>query len=105
MSPSYPHQKTSKDSPKSYQIYNPVQLFPIPFPPLDPLVIPTGLPPPEIPAKGVKREISTDDGIFEWLDKQKTRSVVFVGFASECKLSNEQKFKRAQIIKEHGAKI
>ncbi|CAN6568190.1 unnamed protein product [Malus baccata var. baccata] len=260
MSPSYPHQKTSKDSPKSYQIYNPVQLFPIPFPPLDPgllpegaegtvglpfektdtlkiaydllqkpinqfiadrlpdwiitdlaahwvvetgkeygvplvyfsvfsaatrafvssaknlsggntndvlpmpktltlppdleagfygvndsgisdaerrattlsscpvhairsceefegeyleayknnsgkLVIPTGLLPPEIPAKGVKREISTADGIFQWLDKQKTRSVVFVGFASECKLSNEQKFQRAQIIKEHGAKI
>ncbi|XP_048422166.1 soyasaponin III rhamnosyltransferase-like [Pyrus x bretschneideri] len=55
-------------------------------------VIPTGLLPPEIPAKGVKGEISTDDGIYEWLDKQKTRSVVFVGFGSECKLSKEQVF-------------
>ncbi|CAN6710939.1 unnamed protein product [Malus baccata var. baccata] len=185
MSPSYPHQKTSKDSPKSYQIYNPVQLFPIPFPPLDPGLLPegaegtVGLPFEKtdtlkiaydllqkpinqfiadrlpdwiitdlaahwvvetgkeygvplvyfsvfsaatrafvssaknlsgvhairsceefegeyleayknnsgklvIPT-GVKREISTADGIFQWLDKQKTRSVVFVGFASEFK--------------------
>ncbi|XP_050142654.1 soyasaponin III rhamnosyltransferase-like [Malus sylvestris] len=59
------------------------------------LVIPTGLLPPEIPAKGVKGEISTDDGIFEWLDKQKTRSVVFVGFGTECKLSKEQVFEIA----------
>ncbi|KAM1286747.1 hypothetical protein ACFX15_000664 [Malus domestica] len=59
------------------------------------LVIPTGLLPPEIPAKGVEREISSDDGIFEWLDKQKTRSVVFVGFGSECKLSKAQVFEIA----------
>ncbi|KAB2597748.1 UDP-rhamnose:rhamnosyltransferase 1 [Pyrus ussuriensis x Pyrus communis] len=37
------------------------------------LVIPTGLLPPEKPAKGVKREVYTDDGIFEWLDKQKNQ--------------------------------
>ncbi|KAM1805974.1 hypothetical protein ACFX11_029170 [Malus domestica] len=59
------------------------------------LVIPTGLLPPEIPSKGVKREISTDDAIFEWLDTQETRSVVFVGFGSECKLSKERVFEIA----------
>lgn len=58
-------------------------------------VIPTGFLPPEKPS--AKREISSDDGssnkvIFDWLDKQKPKSVVFVGFGSECKLSKEQVF-------------
>ncbi|KAL0412055.1 UNVERIFIED_CONTAM: putative UDP-rhamnose:rhamnosyltransferase 1 [Sesamum latifolium] len=29
-------------------------------------------------------------GIFQWLDKQNPRSVVFVGFGSECKLNKDQ---------------
>ncbi|XP_034203781.1 soyasaponin III rhamnosyltransferase-like [Prunus dulcis] len=61
-------------------------------------VIPTGFLPPEKPS--AKREISSDDGssnnvIFDWLDKQKPKSVVFVGFGSECKLSKEQVFEIA----------
>ncbi|KAL6290339.1 hypothetical protein ACE6H2_007849 [Prunus campanulata] len=61
------------------------------------LVIPTGLLPPEQPS--AKREISSDGSpnnvIFDWLDKQKPKSVVFVGFGSECKLSKEQVFEIA----------
>ncbi|KAL6290338.1 hypothetical protein ACE6H2_007848 [Prunus campanulata] len=61
-------------------------------------VIPTGFLPPE--KLSAKREISSDDGssnnvIFDWLDKQKPKSVVFVGFESECKLSKEQVFEIA----------
>ncbi|KAM1707643.1 hypothetical protein ACFX13_000775 [Malus domestica] len=58
-------------------------------------VMSTGLLPPEKPTRRAKGEISTDDGIFEWLDKHETRSVVFVGFGSECKLSKEQVFEIA----------
>ncbi|KAK9910346.1 hypothetical protein M0R45_034312 [Rubus argutus] len=57
-------------------------------------VIPTGLLPPE-----KSRTKKTTDGsgneIFEWLDKQKRKSVVFVGFGSECKLSREQVYEIA----------
>ncbi|PRQ58237.1 putative soyasaponin III rhamnosyltransferase [Rosa chinensis] len=53
-------------------------------------VIPTGL----LPPKESKRE-SGNDVIFEWLDKQKPRSVVFVGFGSECKVSKEQVYEIA----------
>ncbi|KAL6130984.1 hypothetical protein ACLB2K_069362 [Fragaria x ananassa] len=49
-------------------------------------VIPTGL----LPPKKSKRESGNNDVTFDWLDKQKPRSVVFVGFGSECKLSKEQ---------------
>lgn len=28
--------------------------------------------------------------VFQWLDEQSHKSVVFVGFGSECKLSNDQ---------------
>nr|XP_011468987.1 PREDICTED: putative UDP-rhamnose:rhamnosyltransferase 1 [Fragaria vesca subsp. vesca] len=49
-------------------------------------VIPTGL----LPPKNSKRESGNNDVTFDWLDKQKPRSVVFVGFGSECKLSKEQ---------------
>ncbi|CAB4300471.1 unnamed protein product [Prunus armeniaca] len=58
-------------------------------------VFSTGLLPPEQPPKRAKGEITTDDGIFDWLDKQKPKSVVFVGFGSECKLSKEQVFEIA----------
>ncbi|KAI9181602.1 hypothetical protein LWI28_016596 [Acer negundo] len=53
-------------------------------------VIPVGLLPPEN-HKG--RDQITDESwikIFQWLDEQKPRSVVFVGFGSECKLTKDQ---------------
>ncbi|XVF33277.1 hypothetical protein REPUB_Repub17cG0155000 [Reevesia pubescens] len=54
-------------------------------------VIPIGLLLPEKPG-GTKRIITDKSWIetFEWLDGQKLKSVVFVGFGSECKLSKEQ---------------
>lgn len=57
-------------------------------------VIPIGLLPPDQPEKSAKWGIS-DEGfewnvMFDWLDKQKPKSVVFVGFGSEDKLSQEQ---------------
>ncbi|XP_061341283.1 putative UDP-rhamnose:rhamnosyltransferase 1 [Gastrolobium bilobum] len=56
-------------------------------------VIPVGLLPVERPEGGIV------DGswgkISEWLDKQATKSVVFVGFGSECKLSKDQVFEIA----------
>ncbi|XP_061341282.1 putative UDP-rhamnose:rhamnosyltransferase 1 [Gastrolobium bilobum] len=56
-------------------------------------VIPIGLLPVERPERGIV------DGswgkISEWLDKQATKSVVFVGFGSECKLSKDQVFEIA----------
>ncbi|TKY63958.1 putative UDP-rhamnose:rhamnosyltransferase 1 [Spatholobus suberectus] len=58
-------------------------------------VIPIGLLPVERPA----RERGIVDGcsgnIFEWLDRQASKSVVFVGFGSECKLSKDQVFEIA----------
>ncbi|PQM35635.1 putative UDP-rhamnose:rhamnosyltransferase 1 [Prunus yedoensis var. nudiflora] len=61
-------------------------------------MIPIGFLPPEKPS--AKRETSSDDGssnnvIFDWLDKQKPKSVVFIGFGSECKLRIEQVFEIA----------
>ncbi|KAM5555521.1 hypothetical protein ABKV19_023448 [Rosa sericea] len=53
-------------------------------------VIPIGVLPPDQPGKRAKGEINSDGAMFDWLDKQKPRSVVFVGFGSECKLSKEQ---------------
>ncbi|KAM5555433.1 putative UDP-rhamnose:rhamnosyltransferase 1 [Rosa sericea] len=53
-------------------------------------VIPTGVLPPEKPGKRENTEMSPDGFIFDWLYKQSPRSVVFVGFGSECKLSKEQ---------------
>ncbi|GLU08207.1 hypothetical protein SLE2022_251310 [Rubroshorea leprosula] len=53
-------------------------------------VLPIGLLPPE---KLERRRSSKEKEwieIFDWLDKQKPKSVVFVGFGSECKLSKEQ---------------
>ncbi|KAJ4728233.1 UDP-glycosyltransferase [Melia azedarach] len=59
-------------------------------------VMPVGLLPPDS-AKG--RDQITDDGswskIFQWLDEQKDRSVVFVGFGSECKLTKDQVYEIA----------
>ncbi|KAF7138574.1 hypothetical protein RHSIM_Rhsim07G0012000 [Rhododendron simsii] len=52
--------------------------------------IPAGLLPPEKPKE---RQITDESWIltFKWLDQQEPRSVVFVGFGSECRLSREQK--------------
>ncbi|KAK1560430.1 hypothetical protein Q3G72_026610 [Acer saccharum] len=58
-------------------------------------VIPVGLLPPEN-HKG--RDQITDESwikIFQWLDEQKPRSVVFVGFGSECKLTKDQVYEMA----------
>ncbi|GLT79681.1 hypothetical protein SLA2020_511610 [Shorea laevis] len=53
-------------------------------------VIPTGL---LLPKKPEGRTRYTAEKpwseIFDWLDRQKSKSVVFVGFGSECKLSKE----------------
>ncbi|PRQ58346.1 putative soyasaponin III rhamnosyltransferase [Rosa chinensis] len=53
-------------------------------------VIPIGVLPPDQPGKREKGEINSDGAMFDWLDKQKPRSIVFVGFGSECRLSKEQ---------------
>ncbi|XP_058754309.1 putative UDP-rhamnose:rhamnosyltransferase 1 [Vicia villosa] len=57
-------------------------------------VIPIGLLPVETPQReklyGSESGAGSENAIFEWLDKQATKSVVFVGFGSECKLSKEQ---------------
>ncbi|KAL6323195.1 hypothetical protein AAG906_027475 [Vitis piasezkii] len=54
-------------------------------------VIPVGLLPPEKPEG---REIQITDGSwgenFKWLNEQKPKSVEFVGFGSECKLTKDQ---------------
>lgn len=56
-------------------------------------VIPVGLLTPEPnSAKGRDHQISK---IFQWLDEQKPRSVVFVGFGSECKLGKDQVYEIA----------
>ncbi|KAL5792346.1 hypothetical protein ACOSP7_000940 [Xanthoceras sorbifolium] len=65
-------------------------------------VIPVGLLPPEN-EKG--RDQITDESwikIFEWLDEQKPRSVVFVGFGSECKLTKDQIYEMAYGLKLSG---
>ncbi|KEH17945.1 UDP-glucosyltransferase family protein [Medicago truncatula] len=62
-------------------------------------VIPIGLLPVEMPQRGLLDGLGSVTGlrtaIFQWLDKQATKSVVFVGFGSECKLSKEQVFEIA----------
>ncbi|KAI9110142.1 hypothetical protein K1719_019183 [Acacia pycnantha] len=52
-------------------------------------VIPTGFLPPEIPERTQINGQPWKD-IFKWLDDQKPKSVVFVGFGSECKLNKAQ---------------
>ncbi|GLT79682.1 hypothetical protein SLA2020_511620 [Shorea laevis] len=53
-------------------------------------VIPTGLLPPEKPEGRIRHTAEEPwSVIFDWLDRQKPKSVVFVGFRSECKLSKE----------------
>ncbi|XVE77184.1 hypothetical protein DITRI_Ditri13aG0041500 [Diplodiscus trichospermus] len=52
-------------------------------------VIPIGLLLPEKPEGRAITDKSWAEN-FEWLDAQKPKSVVFVGFGSECKLSKEQ---------------
>ncbi|TXG62924.1 hypothetical protein EZV62_009918 [Acer yangbiense] len=59
-------------------------------------VIPLGLLPPDQNQKG--RDQITDESwinTFQWLDEQKQRSVVFVGFGSECKLTKDQIYEMA----------
>ncbi|GLU08208.1 hypothetical protein SLE2022_251320 [Rubroshorea leprosula] len=53
-------------------------------------VLPIGLLPPEKLERRRSSEEKEWIEIFDWLDKQKPKSVVFVGFGSECKLSKEQ---------------
>ncbi|OAY62254.1 putative UDP-rhamnose:rhamnosyltransferase 1 [Manihot esculenta] len=57
-------------------------------------VIPIGLLPSEKPEK---REITDETWrkTFEWLDNQQHKSVVFVGFGSECKLTKDQVYEIA----------
>ncbi|KAF8392515.1 hypothetical protein HHK36_022858 [Tetracentron sinense] len=57
-------------------------------------VIPVGFFPPVPPEK---TEVSEGEWveIFKWLDIQKPKSVVFVGFGSECKLSRDQVYEIA----------
>ncbi|XP_065859714.1 putative UDP-rhamnose:rhamnosyltransferase 1 [Euphorbia lathyris] len=61
-------------------------------------VIPAGLLPPEKPKLSTD-EIKEDDDswsqVFKWLDQQNPKSVVFVGFGSEFKLSKDQVFEIA----------
>ncbi|GLT79679.1 hypothetical protein SLA2020_511590 [Shorea laevis] len=53
-------------------------------------VIPTGLLLPEKPEGRTRYTAEKPwSEIFDWLDRQKPKSVVFVGFGSECKLSKE----------------
>ncbi|XVE73825.1 hypothetical protein DITRI_Ditri11bG0149700 [Diplodiscus trichospermus] len=52
-------------------------------------VFPIGLLLPEKP-EGIRTTDKSWTEIFEWLDVQKPKSVVFVGFGSECKLNKEQ---------------
>ncbi|XP_021279722.1 LOW QUALITY PROTEIN: putative UDP-rhamnose:rhamnosyltransferase 1 [Herrania umbratica] len=61
-------------------------------------VIPVGLLPPEKP-RG-RRDITDEKWvkIFELVDQQKPKSVVFVGFGSECKLSRDQTYELAYEI-------
>ncbi|KAJ1429569.1 UDP-glucuronosyl/UDP-glucosyltransferase [Sesbania bispinosa] len=56
-------------------------------------VIPIGLLPVEGPQGGIVDESCSK--IFEWLDEQASKSVVFVGFGSECKLSKDQVYEIA----------
>ncbi|CBI40428.3 unnamed protein product, partial [Vitis vinifera] len=52
-------------------------------------VIPVGFLPPEKQGGRETTEGSWSE-IFKWLDEQKPKSVVFVGFGSECKLTKDQ---------------
>ncbi|XP_022147250.1 putative UDP-rhamnose:rhamnosyltransferase 1 [Momordica charantia] len=53
-------------------------------------VVPLGLLPPEKPQKTELPADSPWKSTFEWLDKQNPRSVVFVGFGSEWRLTKDQ---------------
>ncbi|XP_057463212.1 UDP-glycosyltransferase 91C1-like [Actinidia eriantha] len=61
-------------------------------------VIPVGL---LLPEKREKREITDRSWgeIFDWLDGKRPKSVVFVGFGSECKLPKEQIYEIAYGLK------
>ena len=59
-------------------------------------VIPLGLLPPEKPQKSEFEANSPWKSTFEWLDQQNPKSVVFVGFGSECKLTKDEIHKIAR---------
>ncbi|KAL2336011.1 hypothetical protein Fmac_010457 [Flemingia macrophylla] len=63
-------------------------------------VIPIGLLPVEKPERDGGIVDECNGNIFEWLDKQASKSVVFVGFGSECKLSKDQVFEIAYGLEE-----
>ncbi|KAL2336015.1 hypothetical protein Fmac_010461 [Flemingia macrophylla] len=63
-------------------------------------VIPIGLLPVEKPERDGGIVDQCNGNIFEWLDKQASKSVVFVGFGSECKLSKDQVFEIAYGLEE-----
>ncbi|XP_028769336.1 putative UDP-rhamnose:rhamnosyltransferase 1 isoform X2 [Neltuma alba] len=52
-------------------------------------VLATGFLPPDVPER-TKFDDQPWKDIFKWLDEQKPKSVVFIGFGSECKLNREQ---------------
>ncbi|GAB4861689.1 hypothetical protein Ancab_036942 [Ancistrocladus abbreviatus] len=52
-------------------------------------VIPAGLLPPE-PEDNTGSTEGSWGGVFKWLDEQEPKTVIFVGFGSECKLSKDQ---------------
>ncbi|KAL2336012.1 hypothetical protein Fmac_010458 [Flemingia macrophylla] len=58
-------------------------------------VIPIGLLPVEMPERDGGIVDECNGNIFEWLDKQASKSVVFVGFGTECNLSKDQVFEIA----------
>ncbi|KAJ4951625.1 hypothetical protein NE237_028457 [Protea cynaroides] len=60
-------------------------------------LMPVGVLPPPLEKKSFQGEWMT---IFKWLEQQPRKSVVFVGFGSECKLSRDQVFEIA-----HGLEI
>ncbi|XP_057967452.1 putative UDP-rhamnose:rhamnosyltransferase 1 [Malania oleifera] len=57
-------------------------------------VIPVGLLLPEKTEEKGNTDVSWSE-IFKWLDERKPKSVVFVGFGSECKLSRDQVYEIA----------
>ncbi|KAL6128626.1 hypothetical protein ACLB2K_071981 [Fragaria x ananassa] len=73
-------------------------------------VIPTGVLPPDQPGRRAEGEVNSDASMFDWLDKQKPRSVVFVGplnarllvekgLAAEVKRNEDGSFSREEIAK------
>ncbi|CAO2819425.1 unnamed protein product [Amaranthus hypochondriacus] len=58
-------------------------------------VVPVGLLPPVEPHEGDRYMDGEFDKVFKWLDQQKRRSVVYVGFGSEYKLTKDEVYEIA----------